>query len=108
MAEEPAGGHEPMSEHANSFPISVPWWFTERVIRSNIEAVAHHVRGRLLDIGCGHKRYRDLFQVDHYVGLEPSTHPAAEVVADARFLPFAGAQFDSLLSTQVLEHINDP
>ena len=91
----------------STFPKTVPWWFTERIIRSHMERAAPLLHGRVLDLGCGKKRYRDMFDVDSYLGLDVTTDSACDVVADCRDLPFRDASFDGVLSTQVLEHVDD-
>ncbi len=67
--------------------------------------------GRVLDVGCGSKPYRDLFgsEVTEYVGLDregPGATP--DVIGDAHALPFEDARFDAVVSFQVLEHVERP
>lgn len=69
------------------------------------------LEGRLVDVGCGLQPYRKLLgpKVTEYVGVDregPLCRP--DVVGDAMNLPFEDATFDSLMSTQVLEHVVDP
>jgi SAM-dependent methyltransferase len=75
--------------------------------------------GRLLDVGCGDKPYEALFapRVSSYVGVEyESTYRdsanaklnRADHVYDGQTLPFADESFDTVLNTQVLEHVPDP
>lgn len=77
-------------------------------------AASNYASGRLLDVGCGHKPYRDLFadRVSCHIGVDfPVTAAgasAADVYADSTALPFANASFDTVLSTQVLEHLPEP
>lgn len=65
--------------------------------------------GKILDVGCGDKPYRDWFgQVSEYVGLDVSPGPAVDVlVAPDGPWPLPDEHFDGLLSTQVLEHVAD-
>ena len=65
----------------------------------------------LVDYGCGEMPYRPLFEkrVSRYVGVDLPGNPAAEASLDERGrmnLPDASA--DIVLSTQVLEHVDDP
>jgi len=69
--------------------------------------------GRLLDFGCGGQPYRSLFepQVEQYIGADVSA--AAGVQLDGWLVPgepapFEDNSFDTVLSTQVLEHVPDP
>lgn len=71
-------------------------------------------RGRLLDIGCGIKPYRELFgpYVDEHVGVDhPSSLHGADAVdltATAYDIPVPDGSFDTVLSTAVLEHLEEP
>jgi len=69
------------------------------------------LEGRLIDVGCGMQPYRALLgpNVSEYVGVDragPLSRP--DVEGDALSLPFPDESFDSLMSTQVLEHVIDP
>jgi len=80
-------------------------------LRGALQRNAGHVRGRLLDVGCGGKPYADLFgQVDRYVGIDvlPSGGGQQDVYASGLQLPFAAGVFDTVLSTEVLEHVPEP
>lgn len=84
--------------------------------RRHLQADAHRLQGRLLDVGCGNQPYRPyLPEVTRYVGLDyPVTQALQdfqarpEVYGDARRLPFADHSFDAVLCSQVLEHVNQP
>jgi SAM-dependent methyltransferase len=64
---------------------------------------------RLLDLGCGP---RDQAPAAAHYGLLYAgvdyTSPAADLLADAHALPFAGASFDLVLSYAVFEHLHNP
>jgi SAM-dependent methyltransferase len=67
--------------------------------------------GRLLDVGCGNKPYYEMFadQIQAYIGLDPDHHHSCpDVVADVSRLPFPDASFDTVLTTQVIEHVPQP
>lgn len=71
-----------------------------------------YVHGRLLDLGCGDMPYAALFQerVSRYIGTDLRPNPAIppDVVSDSLRLPFKAQSFDTVLCTQVLEHVRDP
>jgi SAM-dependent methyltransferase len=77
-------------------------------------AVEMHVSGRLIDIGCGVKPYRELVApwVTEHVGVdhEGSLHERANVdlSGTAYEIPVEDGQFDSALCTAVLEHLEEP
>ena len=94
------------------------WWniftnsfyFSRRGLSRGIARYAHHLRGRLLDFGCGAKPYQRLFTVEGYVGvdIEVSGHDHSsskvDVYYDGRRLPFSRAEFDSVFASEVFEH----
>ncbi|MES2629339.1 MAG: class I SAM-dependent methyltransferase [Bacteroidota bacterium] len=86
-----------------------------RQLRKLIEyAINNHLKGRggvLFDYGCGAMPYRPLFQgaVDRYVGADLGENPGAELVIQ----PEGRIEVDDqsaniVLSTQVLEHVDNP
>lgn len=90
-----------------------PLWIAKRSLRRGLAGVAQHAHGRLLDVGCGIKPYRDMFpQCDSYFGIErPGTLSHSQVVdvwGDALTLPFAAASVDTVLCNEVLEHVPEP
>ena len=77
-------------------------------------AAARYAKGRLVDIGCGTKPWLEIFapHVDEHIGVDhaDSLHGLAgvDIVAEAYDLPFAGATVDTILLTEVLEHLERP
>jgi SAM-dependent methyltransferase len=86
----------------------------QALILDCLNAVRDQVRGDLLDVGCGEKPYEWIFgsQVERYVGCDWGATPHSlhhvDLLADAARLPFHDATFDTVLSTEVLEHVSDP
>ncbi len=81
-------------------------------LRSVISGAATFIHGRVLDIGCGDKPYEELFRgrYSSYIGIDLETVNAsrADVFGDSLHLPFRPESFDTVFSTQVLEHVRDP
>lgn len=75
-----------------------------------IEHLAPEMSGSLLDIGAGEKkRYIQLFsQVDDYRTLDTNADFKPDIVGSAEEIPLEDAGIDSVLCTQVLEHVPHP
>jgi len=70
-----------------------------------------YLHGTVLDAGCGHAPYINILRQhsDQLISLDYKvSHPDQQVCADVRKLPFVKDCVDSLLSTQVLEHVANP
>jgi SAM-dependent methyltransferase len=90
-----------------------PFYFARKGLLQELLSLSHVVHGKVLDIGCGKKPYRELFLCDEYVGLEIDTQEnrtrsKADYFYDGIHIPFHDATFDFLIITQVFEHVFDP
>lgn len=91
-----------------------PRYLSNRAIRRALAALAPQASGRLLDVGCGHKPYLSLFKpyISSYTGVDVplSIHGMASIDAGASALalPFRSAQFETVLATEVMEHVPAP
>jgi SAM-dependent methyltransferase len=86
-------------------------YLSKRVMIADLLEARRFARGRLLDVGCGNKPYLEMFaaHVRDYIGLDPDhQHSRPDVVADVSCLPFPDASFDTVLTTQVIEHVPEP
>lgn len=80
------------------------------------EHLSDHARGRLLDLGCGkvplYAAYRDLVSEVTCVDWPGSLHGDAHVDVDCDLaqgaLPFADHAFDTIILSDVLEHLPHP
>jgi SAM-dependent methyltransferase len=86
-----------------------------RVLPERLEALSAELqlpaaRSRVLDYGCADAPYRRFFASGtEYVGADLPGNPNATVDLNADgTVPLPDDHFDAVLSTQVLEHVNDP
>ena len=96
----------------------IPWTWGCKIIdqfRGDLlREQAHRFTGRVLDLGCGKKPYREMLggQATAWIGVDlPLTYSgpaAADVYGDGHWLPFKDGAFDVILSTDVLEHVREP
>jgi SAM-dependent methyltransferase len=88
-----------------------PYYFIRKGLADKIRQQSSSMKGRLLDFGCGSKPYRQLFTIDEYIGIdfenEGHTHDDENIdkYYDGKTIPFEDASFDSVLSTEVFEHV---
>lgn len=90
-----------------------PYYFVKKGIFQGLKKNSRYLSGRLLDFGCGNKSYQYLFNVDEYIGLEAyrighdHTGEPIDVYYNGRSVPFKDNIFDSVLCTEVCEHLFD-
>jgi len=90
-----------------------PFYIIRKGLFTGIRNNSKHINGKLLDFGCGNKPYESLFNVTEYVGLDigESGFPdekSAEVFYDGQKIPFGDNTFDSVLASEVFEHVFNP
>ena len=91
-----------------------PFYFIRKGLLDGIRKNAHYMTGVMMDFGCGESPYRKFFNVEQYVGVDIAEsghdHSSEEVDVfyDGKTLPFGNDTFDSILSTEVLEHVFHP
>jgi SAM-dependent methyltransferase len=84
---------------------------TREAFRANnvaffIHAELETIKGRLLDVGCGSKPYKRMFDNVDWVGLD--IRPVADIEADFHDIPCEDAEFDTILCTDALQYAKDP
>lgn len=91
-----------------------PFYFARSHLDKTIRELAECQKGKLLDVGCGSKPYKNNFaSIESYTGLEIDSERArkrdiADFYYDGNIFPFADKTFDILLCNQVLEHVFNP
>jgi SAM-dependent methyltransferase len=84
-----------------------PYYFARKGLIKYIREYSRYISGRCMDFGCGTKPYEWLFNTDEYIGveIEGDNKKQGIVYYDGKKLPFADEYFDSIVSSQVFEHI---
>jgi SAM-dependent methyltransferase len=88
-------------------------YFCRKYLARAIRKYAPQMTGKLLDYGCGSKPYKDLFAgITQYIGVDIDDNSGhdhknedIDVFYDGVRLPFANGEFDSVFSSEVLEHV---
>lgn len=62
-------------------------------------------RGVVVDLGCGDKPYREYVRAKKYIGVDRKN---GDIVSDVLKTPLKDNYADTVLSIQVLEHVQDP
>lgn len=91
-----------------------PFYFSRKELNKSFKDLLPKLQGRILDVGCGTKPY-EIFAIKstEYIGLEVDSEESrrnkkADFFYDGKSMPFHDSSFDSVFSTQVLEHVVDP
>lgn len=98
--------------------LSLPGKFNSRKSRMNnfhktrdiIREGLRYIRGETLDLGAGTAKYKSMISAKskRYRAFDAKPGPAVDVVGDIESTPFSDNEFDTVISTQVLEHTRHP
>jgi SAM-dependent methyltransferase len=94
-----------------SLPISNRSWLTTVALENSLRQCAPFVKGLVLDVGCGRRPYEKTFfaGASRYIGTDYlSDRSRPDVVSSALDVPFSDNTFDTVVSTEVLEHVPEP
>lgn len=79
--------------------------------RDLLAAIKNYAKGKVLDIGCGNKPYEKEFgeQISSYVGCDiiQSNLNKVDILCLANNIPLENSYFDTIFSTQTIEHVED-
>ncbi len=88
-----------------------PFWLARRELYQTLQELAPRLHGNILDIGCGTLPYRELFtNASDYTGMEYDSpigraKSGATIFYDGKHFPVSDQSYQSILLSQVLEHI---
>jgi len=79
------------------------------LLDKQIKQVARFVTGKVLDVGAGEvNRYGKYFKCDEYIKMDPRHTEKADLVGSADNIPLPDESIDSVVCTQVFEHLENP
>lgn len=81
------------------------------MIEASLMHCREFARGKLLDVGCGMRPYEKTWfaGAESYLGLDYlSERSKPDIVGSAEELPFPDEIYDTVVCTEVLEHVADP
>ena len=84
--------------------------FSDRPLRAQYMArlFGGFLKGSVLDVGCDRRQLNSLINADRYTGIDFAGAPDLTInLEQTASLPFADGEFDCVVCTDVLEHLNN-
>lgn len=86
-----------------------PYFFSRKRLYEIVTKYSYYMTGKCMDFGCGIQPYRKLLPADEYVGIEIETENKKKEIVyyDGYKIPFSDGEFDSIISSEVFEHVSN-
>jgi SAM-dependent methyltransferase len=100
-------------ERLNDYQLDInhPYYLHYRTLFADLSKASLFAKGRLLDIGCGNKPYEKMFggRITEYLGCDviQSSDKRVDIICPATLIPLEDASVNTVLCTQVIEHVAD-
>ncbi len=79
------------------------------LLAKQVSAVAHYASGKMLDVGAGQvDRYGKRFAISEHIKMDVAAGLNVDVVGSADAIPLPDESIDTVLCTQVFEHLRHP
>jgi SAM-dependent methyltransferase len=88
--------------------LASPLFILKKLQYDAIKKYSFLLTGRVLDIGCGTKPYQRLIPAVSYIGLDDALAVHPDVCGSCLPLAFKESSFDSIICTELLEHVPEP
>jgi len=105
----------PLDQLKGKLECSLPNWHRTYLailmLENSVRQCSSYVKGVTLDVGCGQRPYEKTFfaGATKYIGTDYlSDRSRPDVISSALEVPFSSDTFDTVVSTEVLEHVPDP
>lgn len=78
--------------------------------RGIVQMSQKYIKGNTLDLGAGSAKYKNIIMqsAEKYTAFDMVEGPNIDVVGDVHELPFTDNEFDTIICTQVMEHVLNP
>lgn len=79
------------------------------LLQKQIKEASIYIKGRVLDVGAGgYDRYSGYFKATEYLRMDPYQGDKVDIVGSADKIPLLDNSIDSVVCTQVFEHLEFP
>lgn len=88
--------------------LSSPLFIIKKLQRERLKGLSAHLKGDVLDLGCGTKPYRGFLNCRRYIGIDGSIQVKPDICSGSLNIPFKDNCFDAVICTELLEHLKEP